>query len=265
MLDSLLTTILLGLIQGVAEWLPISSTAHLRLAEFFLGFDTTPLFNLVLHLGTLSVVVFYFRRDVKNILVALWHWEFKSEAGMLIPRIIAATIPAGLVGLGYALFLADSLGTLPIIAATFIVGATILYTTKYAKENGEVLSYKIVLLMGLAEGFAVFPGLSRSGVTISIALLAGLKREKAFRFSFLLSIPAIIGDFAVEVYNQRGVLSTAGIGVVEALAGLVVAIIAGYLSLRLLSKIIRGKKFHYFAFYTWTLGIVLLLWALLFS
>jgi undecaprenyl-diphosphatase len=265
LLDPLLTTILLGLIQGIAEWLPISSTAHLKLAEMFLGLTTTPLFNLVLHLGTLFVLVFYFRREVKSILIALWHWEFKSESGMLIPRIVVATIPAGIVGLTYALFLADSLGTLPIIAATFIVGATIVYTTKYAKENVEVLSYKTVLLMGLAEGFAIFPGLSRSGVTISVALLLGLKREKAFKFSFLLSIPAILGDFAVEVYNQRGVLSTTGMGAVEVLAGVVVTVVAGYLSLRLLSRIVRGKKFHYFAFYTWALGILLLLWVLLFG
>lgn len=265
MLDPFLTTILLGLIQGIAEWLPISSTAHLKLAETFLGVTTTPLFNLVLHLGTLAVVVFYFRRDVKSILIALRHWEFKSESGMLIPRIIVASIPAGVVGLTYALFLADTLGTLPIIAATFIVGASVVYTTKYAKENAKTLSYKTVLLMGLAEGFAVFPGLSRSGVTISVALLMGLKREKAFKFSFLLSIPAILGDFAVEAYNQRGVLSAAGLGAIEVFAGVVVAVVAGYLSLKLLSGIVRGKKFHYFAFYTWMLGIALLLWSLLFS
>jgi len=96
--------------------------------------------------------------------------------------------------------LRDSLGTLPVIAVTFLIGATMVYTTKFAKESNEGLPYRTVLLMGLAQGLAIFPGLSRSGITISTALLLGQKRKNAFKFSFLLSIPAIIGDFIVETY-----------------------------------------------------------------
>ena len=263
MLDQLLTSLILGLIQGVSEWLPISSTAHLKLAETFFGLGATPLFNLVLHLGTMSVVIFYFRRDVKNILLALVHWDFKSESGMLIPRLAVATIPTAVIGLGYDFFLQDSLGTIPVIAVTFLIGATIVYSTKFAREDSEGLSYKTVVLMGVAQGFAIFPGLSRSGATISTALLLGLKREKAFKFSFLLSIPAIIGDFAFEAYSQRGVLSTSGISVLDATAGLAVTAVVGYFAIRLVSSFVRGKKFHYFAYYTWALGIILLLATLL--
>ncbi|MFB3889418.1 MAG: undecaprenyl-diphosphate phosphatase [Candidatus Bathyarchaeia archaeon] len=258
MLDQLLTTVILGLIQGISEWLPISSTAHLKLAETFFNLTVTPLFNLVLHLGTLTVVVFYFRRDVKNILVALAHWDFKSESGMLIPRIAAATVPTAVIGVGYSLFLQDSFGTIPIIAATLVVGAALVFATKFSKEETEGLSYKMALLMGTAQGFAIFPGLSRSGVTISTTLLLGLKREKAFKFSFLLSIPAVVGDFAFEAYNQRGLLSTAGLGVPEVAAGFAVAMVVGYVALRLVSRVVRGRKFHYFAVYTCALGIALL-------
>jgi undecaprenyl-diphosphatase len=264
MLDQLLTTIILGLIQGLAEWLPISSTAHLKLAETFLGLAATPLFNLVLHLGTLTVVVFFFRKDVKNILVALVHLDFKSENGKLIPLIVIATIPTAIIGLTYDLFLQNSLEIIPVIAVTFIIGATIVYTTKFAKEDVNGLSYKTVVLMGFAQGFAIFPGLSRSGVTISAALLLGLKREKAFKFSFLLSIPAILGDFGVEAYKQRGLLSTSSLSSSNVIIGLVVTVIVGYFALRLVSNVIRGKKFHYFAFYTWALGIVLLIWFFIF-
>ena len=224
----------------------------------FLGLTATPLFNLVLHLGTLTVLVFYFRREVKGVLVALTHWDFKSENGMLIPRIVVATIPTAVIGLAYNLFLQDSLGVIPVIAVTFLIGATIVYSTKFAKENVEALSYKTVLLMGVAQGFAIFPGLSRSGVTISMGLLLGLKREKAFKFSFLLSIPAIIGDFLVEAYNQRGLLSTSGLGAVEAVVGVAAAMVVGYVALRLLAEVVRGRNFHYFAFYTSALGIALL-------
>ncbi len=264
MLDQLLTTIILGLIQGLAEWFPISSTAHLKLAETFLGLAATPLFNLVLHLGTLTVVVFFFRKDVRNILVALIHMDFKSENGKLIPLIAVATIPTAIIAITYDVFLQNILETIPVIAITFIIGATIVYSTKFAKEDVDGLSYKTVILMGFAQGFAIFPGLSRSGVTISAALLLGLKRERAFKFSFLLSIPAILGDFAVEAYSQRGVLSTSTLSMTDVAAGLVATVIVGYLALRLVSNVIRGKKFHYFAFYTWALGIALLIWFFIF-
>jgi undecaprenyl-diphosphatase len=254
-----LQTLILGLIQGTSEWLPISSTAHLKLAETFFGLAVTPLFNLILHLGTLSVVVFFFRKDVKSIIVALLRLDFKSESGTLIPRIIVATIPTAIIGIAYDQFLQDSLGTIPIIAVTFLMGAKVVYTTRFAKENDNSLPYKTVLLMGIAQGFAIFPGLSRSGVTISTGLLLGQKRQKAFKFSFLLSIPAIIGDFSVEAYSQRGLFSTAGISGFDIAVGFAAAVVAGYFALKLVSQVIQGRKFHYFAFYTWALGIILLL------
>ncbi len=254
----ILQSIILGFIQGTTEWLPISSTAHLKITGYFFGLTLTPLFNLVLHLGTLLVVLFYFRRDVKDILVSLGHLDFKSDSGMLIPRIVVATIPTAIIGIGYDLFLQDYLETLAIIGVTFLVGATFVFTTRFAKENTEGLPYRTVLLMGVAQGFAIFPGLSRSGVTTSTALLLGLKREKAFKFSFLLSIPAIFGDLSVEAFVQRGQFSTVGVDITEILAGVVVAAVVGYFALKLVSRIVQGKKFHYFAFYTWALGITLL-------
>jgi len=259
MLDQLLNTGFLGLIQGLAEWLPISSTAHLKIAEHYLGLTTTPLFNLILHLGTLIVVVFYFRTEVKNILSALAHVDFKSEYGKMIPLIIAATIPTAIIGLLYVKYLEDTLGQLLIIGVTFMIGATLVYTSKLGKENTENITYPIAVIMGIAQGLAIFPGLSRSGATISIALLVGLRREKAFKFSFLLSIPAILGDTLVEAYKDRGQIASSGIGSTELLVGVVIAMVVGYIAIKLVSKIVATKKFHYFAFYTWLLGAALII------
>ena len=259
MLDQLLNTGFLGLIQGLAEWLPISSTAHLKIAEHYLGLTATPLFNLILHLGTLIVVVFYFRAEVKNILSALAHVDFKSEYGKMIPLIIAATIPTAIIGLLYVKYLEDTLGQLLIIGITFIIGATLVYTSKLGKENTENITYPIAVIMGIAQGLAIFPGLSRSGATISIALLVGLRREKAFKFSFLLSIPAILGDTLVEAYKDRGQIATSGIGSTELLVGVVIAMVVGYIAIKLVSKTVATKKFHYFAFYTWLLGAALII------
>ena len=259
MLDQLLNTGFLGLIQGLAEWLPISSTGHLKITEHYLGLTTTPLFNLILHLGTLIVVVFYFRTEVKNILSALAHVDFKSEYGKMVPLIIAATIPTAIIGLLYVKYLEDILGQLLIIGITFIIGATLVYTSKLGKENTENITYPIAVIMGIAQGLAIFPGLSRSGATISIALLVGLKREKAFKFSFLLSIPAVLGDTLVEAYKDRGQIATSGIGSTELLVGVAIAMVVGYIAIKLVSKIVATKKFHYFAFYTWLLGAALII------
>ncbi len=249
---------ILGLIQGLAEWLPISSTAHLKIVEHFLGFAATPLFNVALHVGTLVVVVFYFRKEVGDILLALVHVDFRSERGHLIPLMVVATIPTAIIGLLYVQFLEDVLQTMLAIGVALLAGATMVYISKNGRENTDVITYRTALTIGATQGLAVFPGLSRSGVTVSTALLLGLKREEAFKFSFLLSIPAILGDLIVEVYKQRGQLTIQSIGSVELLAGVVVAMIAGYLAIELVSRIVESKRFHYFAFYTWLLGIALI-------
>jgi undecaprenyl-diphosphatase len=254
----MIQTIILGLIQGFSEWLPISSTAHLRIAEHLWDLKVTALFNVALHVGTLVVVVFYFRREVKSILLALVHVDFKSEYGQLIPPIIIATVPTAMIGLLYVKFLADTLQTMLAIGITFLVGATVVYASKVGKENTGTVTYTVALLMGAAQGFAIFPGLSRSGITISIALLLGLKREKAFKFSFLLSIPAIMGDLGVESYHDRGQLAALGMGSIELLVGVVVAMVVGYVAIRLVSKVVASKRFHYFALYTWALGLALI-------
>ena len=256
LLDQLFTTIILGLIQGVAEWLPISSTAHLRIAEHFLGFQATPLFNVFLHIGTLSVVIFYFRHDIKIILTALVHRDFHSEYGRFIPLIVVATIPTGVIGLLYDRFLADNYQTFLIMGITFLVGASLLFFSKFGKENQTQVSYRKALVMGAAQGAASFPGLSRSGSTISSGLLQGVKREMVFKFSFLLSIPAVIGDLGVEAYLERGSLVSQGVGVssLDLLVGLVFTVIAGYFAIVLVRKLVLTKRFHYFAAYTFALG-----------
>ena len=266
MLDQLLITIILGLIQGLAEWLPISSTAHLRIAENFLGFNATPLFNVFLHIGTLGVVIFYFRHDIKIILTALVRRDFHSEYGRFIPLIIVASIPTGIIGLLYDKFLADNYQTFLIMGITFLIGASLLFFSKFGKESETQISYRKALVMGAAQGAASFPGLSRSGATISSGLLQNVKREMVFKFSFLLSIPAVIGDLGVEAYLERGKLSQ-GVGVspVNLLIGLVFTVIAGYFAIMLVKKLVLTKRFHYFAGYIFALGLVLIILALFFG
>jgi undecaprenyl-diphosphatase len=254
----LIQTITLGLIQGVTEWLPISSTGHLRLTEHFLDLKVPILFDGLLHAGTLIVTLLFFHKDIKNILVALGKRDFKTENGKLIPLIIVGTIPTALIGLIFGNAIEALFSNLLPIAGAFVICGVVLYSSKIGNEKKESIGYLEALVIGTAQGIAIIPGISRSGLTIAVALLLGTKREKAFKFSFLLSVPAIIGALGLTLYEQHAALVLAGVGWTEILVGVAVSMVVGYFALNLLRKIIAHKKFYFFAFYCWLLSIVLI-------
>jgi undecaprenyl-diphosphatase len=253
----LIQTIILGIIQGTTEWLPISSTGHLRLTEHFSGLKVPILFDVLLHMGTLIVTLLFFRKDIKNILVALGKLDFKAENGKLIPLIIVGTIPTALIGAIFGNAIEAFFSNLLPIAGAFVICGLVLYSSKIGSERKEVISYVAALAIGTAQGIAIIPGISRSGFTIAVALLLGTKREKAFKFSFLLSVPAIIGALGLTLYEQHEALVLAGVGWTEILVGVAVSMVIGYFALTLLRKIIANKKLYFFAFYCWLLSIVL--------
>lgn len=259
-MEELIKTIILGIIQGLTEWLPISSTGHLKVAEHFLHFlgpEDSLLFDFTLHIGTLIVVLLFFRKDIKNILSALVRLDFKTEYGKLIPLILVGTVPGATIGVfleGYVKYVFQSL--LP-IAVAFIFFGMLLYSAKARKEEIDNISYSAAVIIGIAEGIAVIPGISRSGATITVALLLRIKRERAFNFSFLLSIPAIIGAIGYTFYTESGKLASAGLGWTEIIAGVTAAMVVGYFALKLLWRILAKKRFYAFAFYCWLFGAVL--------
>jgi len=257
-LEQLIKAIILGIVQGLTEWLPISSTGHLRLIEKTLAFSVPILFDVVLHVGTLIVVLTFFRKEIGKILSALVHLNFKTENGKMIPLIIVGTIPTALIGLIFGELIENTFQSVLPIAVAFIVCGFILYPAKAGKEKTENISYSTAIMMGIAQGIAIIPGISRSGTTIAAALLLGIKREKAFKFSFLLSIPAIIGALALTIHTEFGKLATSGLGWTEILAGTAIAMLVGYFALKLLWKILIERRFHFFAFYCWLLSAVLI-------
>jgi undecaprenyl-diphosphatase len=226
-------SIILGFTQGTTEWLPISSTGHLRIAERAMDLQVPLLFDVTLHLATLLVVLIYFRSDVKNILISLGKGDFKSENGRLIPLIILGTIPAATMGVIFGDALDTSFNTILTLGAGFLFSGFVIYGSRFSRERKDDISYVDALLIGVAQVIALVPSISRSGMTISMALLLGISRKKAFKFSFLLFIPAEIG------------------------AGCVVAIGISFLAVRLLWKTLANKKFYLFAFYCWLVGIAL--------
>jgi undecaprenyl-diphosphatase len=260
-LEQLIKTILLGIIQGLTEWLPISSTGHLKLTEKFLKFlnpENSLIFEFTLHIGTLIVVLLFFKEDIKNLVSAFVHLSFKTEHGRLVPKIVAGTIPAVAIALALKNFAEQTFQDILPLAVAFILYGIILYSAKAGVEKTDEISYSDAIIIGAAEGLSIIPGISRSGITIATALLLGIRRKKAFHFSFLLSIPAIIGALGLEFYNVTSVMMLAGLGWAEVIAGVVAAMVVGYFALKLLWRILTKGKFHLFAFYCWMLGLALI-------
>ena len=258
----LIETIILSLIQGLTEWIPVSSTGHLKIAEYFLGLELPLFFDLILHIGTLIVTLFFFRSDIKKILYSIYHWDFKTENGKLVPLIFIGTIPTAIIGLLIYSAFALYFNNLLLISVAYIFCGIVLFLSKTGKEKKNKIGYFEAILIGVVQGFAVIPGISRSGFTIATALLFGIRKEVSFKFSFLLSIPAIIGGLSLTFLEQIDTLPLVDVNFSDIFVGIIVSAVVGYLSLRIRKKSLDVKKFHLFAFYCWflsTLLIVLLL------
>ncbi|MEM1582051.1 MAG: undecaprenyl-diphosphate phosphatase [Candidatus Bathyarchaeia archaeon] len=251
-----LEVILLGVIQGLTEWLPISSTGHLRLAEILLGLSLPLVFDIILHVGTLAVTVFFFRAELKKILSDIIKSNFKSEGGTILLRIIVGSIPTAIIGIAITFFLEEIFRGVASLAVSFLISSFLIYISKLRTQVKDIVDYKSAVIIGLAQGFSIIPGLSRSGLTISVALILGIKREEAFKFSFLLSIPAISGALIVMVCSQFTVFSSVNLEWIDLLIGVFIAMCLGYISLRILRRILH--KFHVFAFYSLFLGLLLI-------
>lgn len=263
-MEQLIITIILGVIQGLTEWLPISSAGHLRLATYFLGLEAPILFDVTLHTGTLFVIFLFFRSDIQKIFQAFRKLEFTTEDGELIPLIIIGTIPTVLIGLVFGNIVNIVFKNLIPIAIAFIICGIILYSSKCEnkKEKNQKISNISALAIGAVQGIAIIPGISRSGITIITALFFGIKGEKAFKFSFLVSIPAVIGALGFTAYTQFDELAKVGLGCLDVLVGITVAIATGYFALKLLWKTLINKKLYLFAFYCWLVGATLIMLSL---
>ena len=250
---------LLGLIQGLTEFLPVSSSGHLVLTGHLIGLPNTGLvFELLLHLATLVAVIFYYRSDVAALIKAIpralkaplrgYRDDADVRLGMLV---IAATIPTGVIGL---LFKDDfeQLATQPqAVGVALLVTAALLTATHWIRPQARELNLTMALAIGLIQGMAITPGISRSGATIALALLLGLATIKAARFSFLISIPAIAGAAILKLKDGLGDLDLINAGL-----GFAVALVSGYLALRWLVALVQARRFAAFAPYCAIVGIL---------
>lgn len=281
---SVFQSIFLGILQGIAEFLPISSSGHLAVAQRLFALEDVPLlFDIFLHLATLGAVVLFFHKTIIRLFCVLGRWltrksreEDKSDLSMIV-ALFLGTFITGVIGI----FFSDIVPTIPekIICGGFIVTALILILSdfvdsknqkkrealetqndeKVVATDGSVAGAQTVkpwqgLLIGFAQGLGVLPGISRSGSTIAGALLCGVDRKIAGEFSFLLSIPAILGAFILELKDFGSMSSSIGVGAV--IAGCVAAFLSGSFALSVLMKIIKKGHLQWFALYLIPVGIL---------
>lgn len=287
---SVIQGILLGVLQGVAEFLPVSSSGHLAVAQKLFGLADVPLlFDVLLHLATLAVVVIYFRKKIWALLGIFGRWITRCPAAAdspaertadgfdilagtealgrrTIAAVIVATVVTGAIGVLTSRLISDI--PAKIVAAGFLATAALLIASSVVEKrraakasDGEAvcgtaggLSWRQALAVGVMQGIGTLPGISRSGSTIAGALFCGVSRAAAGEFSFIVSVPAILGAFLLELkdFGQMG----AAVGALPAAAGCAAAFVAGYFSLSALMKIIRKGRLEWFACYLIPAGIL---------
>jgi undecaprenyl-diphosphatase len=265
-----LAAALLGVVQGLTEFLPVSSSAHLVLARAFFGWNVDEgafglAFDVALHAGTLVAILIYFRRDIGVILAALPEVLSANRGPGKVGRLIViGTIPMVVIGLLFASWLEDHLRTPAVIAVTLAVGGVwLLLAERLGARTREedALTAGGALLVGTAQAAALIPGMSRSGSTISMAMLLGLTRESAARFSFLLGIPAIGAAAAKEGVH----ILKAGMSFHDAqlfALGMVVSAIVGFLTIKFFLKYLIAHSLDVFAYYRLALAAVTVIWLL---
>ena len=252
-MQTLIEMLILAIVQGLTEWLPVSSSGHLVITQKILGLELPLIHSVMLHVGTLIVILIVFRKDITDIIKALAKRDFQTSEAKLALYITIGSIPIALVGI----LLRDPIETLfsnlTAVGAALIITGCILAVSEKRKGNRQLNTLDSILI-GAAQAVAIIPGISRSGTTISTGLVRKVDKQTAFRYSFLLSIPAILGATIVESKD----LITGNIDLLPLFLGTITAMIIGYASLKLLQKIVMKEKFHLFAIYCLAVGTIIL-------
>lgn len=262
--------VVLGVVQGLTEFLPVSSSGHLVLFQHLFGLvEPELLFDICVHVGTLAAVLAVFYRDILNLLSTLARLPGLARAGggvsalfgnhrdfRLMVMIVLGCVPTAVLGVLFAKMAEQLFGTVWLVGAALMTTGTFLWFTKKQKTAARTIrqmKLKDALLIGLVQGLAIVPGISRSGATISAALYLGVDRELAGKYSFLLAIPAILGALVLGLDSEAfHTTLPAGTLVLGSLAAAVV----GYLALVVLLKMVKKGQLHRFAPYCWLVGIM---------
>ena len=261
--------ILLGLIQGITEFLPVSSSGHLVIAKYFLKLNLPgAAFEAFLHFGTVLAVIILFKKEIKELFMSLLqsiYKLFKGEKFLSILEkdlnskfawfLIISSVPAAIIGYSFSSYLEILFNkTLITSLMLFATGILLWFGNKnYTKGNKNILeiSYKDAIFIGLAQAIAIIPGISRSGLTVLAGLQRNLDREFAAKYSFILSIPIILGATIFKI----GKLSALNIKLSNLLLSGFITLVSGYLAMKIFIRLLKSRKIYFFSYYLWILSI----------
>jgi len=250
---SYLDAIILGVIQGLTEFLPISSSGHLVLAQKTLGVaDPGVALEIVVHLGTLLSVLVYFRAKLWRLITSLYKRDARQDRA-IVGYLIIGTIPAGLVGLLFEDFFDRAFDSPLLVSTMLLLTGAILFVSRFFKNSSGSVTLPRAVAMGLGQALAILPGVSRSGSTIVAGMASGVRPADAAEFSFLLAIPAI-GGAAVLKFGDLAALDQGVIGAY--LAGFIAAFTTGLMAVYVVLAVIKRGRFEYFAYYCFALGLI---------
>ncbi len=254
----IIDAIILGIVQGLTEFLPVSSSGHLELGKAILGDASIPedslLFTVVLHFATALSTLVVFRADVLQILKGLFSFKWNEETQFSL-KIILSMFPAAFIGLFFEERLEVLFGeNVLLVGYMLIITALLLYLADRAKETEKKVTYLNAFIIGVSQAIAILPGISRSGATISTSVLLGIDKSKAARFSFLMVVPLILGKMAKDLLG--GQIDFQSAQIVSIGAGFIAAFIAGLVACTWMIQLVRQSKLQYFAIYCFLVGLI---------
>ena len=256
-----LDSLILGIIQGLTEFLPVSSSGHLELGKSLLGDNSLPkesmIFTVVLHSATALSTIVVFRKDIIEIIKELLKFEWNSNTQFIF-KIIISMLPAALIGVFFETEL-ESLfsNNIVLVGAMLIITGLLLLLADRAQNTSKNVSFKNAFTVGVAQAVAILPGISRSGATISTAVLLGIDKTKAARFSFLMVIPLIFGKIFKDIFS--GELSYENAQITSLGIGFIAAFVSGLLACTWMIRLVKNSQLKYFAYYCAVVGIIAIL------
>lgn len=262
-MQEILESIVLGIVQGITEFLPVSSSGHLEIVKFILGADTVGesslLMTVSLHFATALSTIIVFRKDIWNIISKLNKHSGNEERSFAY-KIIFSMMPAAFVGVFFE-DLIESLftGNLLLVGAMLLLTALLLWLADKATETNKNVSFKSALIIGIAQAIAIIPGISRSGATISTSVLLGVDRAKAARFSFLMVVPLIFGKIAKDLLD--GDFSSANADLLSLGAGFIAAFVVGIAACTWMIQLVKSSKLKYFSIYCILVGLIAIIYS----
>lgn len=269
---SIIEAIILGIIQGLTEFLPVSSSGHLELVKAIQGQDLSGeesmIMTVILHFATALSTIFVFRKDVLEIFQGLFKFKDNDEFQFAL-KIFLSMIPAAIVGVFFDDLIETFFnGAVLLVGTMLILTGLLLFLADKAKNTEKDVTLKSSILIGIAQAIAILPGISRSGATIGTSVLLGIDREKAARFSFLMVVPLIFGKVAKDILSDKfsaelssNAATSTHIGATPMIAGFIAAFIVGILACTWMISLVKKSKLSYFSYYCFIVGAAAIVWS----